>query len=177
MANSAETIGAVISGSAGNDTNGSGNGLGGTGSGKGFGSPGTGFGPGSGNGNGSGSSGTGIALTPSELSRYAETSLSGERPPRGSRRPSASARVGRRSRPDKTGGDQQQLRQRCARPRRRGSDKALAVSSGALRRQAGRKLVAHTHRVSPRGCETLGNSFRRSQRQVLSTADGCKGKG
>lgn len=59
IANSAEILGAVISGPTGNDTNSSGNGLGGTGSGNVLGSSGTGFG----RGNGSGPSGTGIALT------------------------------------------------------------------------------------------------------------------
>ncbi len=70
IASSAETVGAAISGPAGNDANGSGTGLTGTGNGNGFGSSGTGFGRGSGNGNGSGSFGAGIALT---QARYRET--------------------------------------------------------------------------------------------------------
>jgi protein TonB len=63
IANSAETLGPVISGPSGTDTNSSGNGLGGTGSGSGLGASGTGSGRGSGSGTGSGSFGTGIALT------------------------------------------------------------------------------------------------------------------
>jgi protein TonB len=70
LANSAETVGAAISGPAGNDANGTGNGLGGIGSSNGVGSSGTGYGRGSGNGNGSSSPGTGIALT---QARYRDT--------------------------------------------------------------------------------------------------------
>lgn len=70
LANSSETVGAAISGPAGNDANGTGNGLGGIGSGNGVGPSGTGYGRGSGNGNVSSSPGTGIALT---QARYRDT--------------------------------------------------------------------------------------------------------
>jgi TonB family protein len=70
IATSAETVGSVISGPAGNDANGSGTSLAGTGSANGFGSSGIGFGQGSDNGNGSGSSGAGFALV---QARYRET--------------------------------------------------------------------------------------------------------
>lgn len=63
ITNSAETVGASISVSSGNDANDLGTGLGGTGTGNGLGSSGNGFGHGSGNGNGSGSYGTVVALT------------------------------------------------------------------------------------------------------------------
>jgi protein TonB len=63
ITNSAETVGAAISGPAGNDANDLSTGLGGTGTGKGLGSFGNGLGQGSGNGNGSGSSATVVALT------------------------------------------------------------------------------------------------------------------
>ncbi len=177
IANSADSVPAPISDSAGDDANGSGIGLGGTGSGNGLGSSGTGFGRGSGSGTGSGSSGTGIGLT---QARYRDT----PRPdyPDSARREGREGRVLLRVLVDEHGRSKKVEINSSS-----GSEALDRAATEAIRRwrfhparygdQAGRKLAAHSHRVSPRRCEIVTNSFRRSLEQVLLIADGCKGKG